>query len=102
MKLYATVQSERASKGQGGNDFIHIDITDDNKDLIAQLRFTPFVDTVGDGIKFRVWFDDRLIDVSTKLNHKGKFGIKCTHDYDNYGKCTECGQWRIDNKENIC
>lgn len=28
MKLYATVTSERASKGQGGNDYIHVSITD--------------------------------------------------------------------------
>lgn len=27
MKLYATVTSERASKGQGGNQFIDIDLT---------------------------------------------------------------------------
>lgn len=27
MKLYATVSSERASKGQGGNKFIRIDMT---------------------------------------------------------------------------
>lgn len=27
MKLYATTTSERATKGQGGNDFLEIDIT---------------------------------------------------------------------------
>lgn len=27
MKLYATVTSERASKGQGGNEYLDIDIT---------------------------------------------------------------------------
>lgn len=31
MKLYATVTSERASKGQGGNSHIDIDITVDDK-----------------------------------------------------------------------
>ena len=27
MKLYATIRSERAMKGQGGNQFIRIDLT---------------------------------------------------------------------------
>jgi hypothetical protein len=31
MKLYATVQSERATKGQGGNDYLFINIQDERK-----------------------------------------------------------------------
>jgi len=35
MKLYAKVESERASKGQGGNEKIAIKITDEKKQTIA-------------------------------------------------------------------
>lgn len=34
MKLYATVTSERARKGQGGNEYIEINITADRKSLL--------------------------------------------------------------------
>lgn len=39
MKLYATVSSERASKGQGGQ-FLNIIITDSEKQEIARLVIT--------------------------------------------------------------
>ena len=35
MKLYATITSERASKGQGGNEFITVDIL--SQDRITRL-----------------------------------------------------------------
>ena len=38
MKLYATTTSERATKGQGGNDYIDIIINDDTKRVIAQIQ----------------------------------------------------------------
>lgn len=41
MKLYATVSSERASKGQGGNEYIDVDLFGDKHDgpdaLLARL-----------------------------------------------------------------
>lgn len=37
MKLYATTTSERASKGQGGNDFLDINITNEHKEIIANI-----------------------------------------------------------------
>lgn len=41
MKLYATVQSERASKGQGGNEYLDIDITvGDVKNPVMLARLT--------------------------------------------------------------
>lgn len=40
MKLYATVSSERATKGQGGQEHIEIDIRDEEK-LIAYIRAIP-------------------------------------------------------------
>lgn len=41
MKLYATVKSERASKGQGGNEYLKIIIRNDRQHCIAYLTFKP-------------------------------------------------------------
>ena len=41
MKLYATVTSERASKGQGGNKYIEVKINDDKKMPIYELAILP-------------------------------------------------------------
>lgn len=37
MKLYATVTSERASKGQGGNEYIAIQLKDEGKKIILTI-----------------------------------------------------------------
>lgn len=39
MKLYATTTSERASKGQGGNEYIHITLLDDRKNPIFFIGY---------------------------------------------------------------
>lgn len=41
MKLYATTTSERASKGQGGNDFLSIVITDELGNVITDIFVKP-------------------------------------------------------------
>lgn len=41
MKLYATTTSERASKGQGGNDFLEINVQDENKHTFLELKILP-------------------------------------------------------------
>lgn len=46
MKLYATVTSERASKGQGGNDYLVINITNEHKNLLAYIHVTPRTDDI--------------------------------------------------------
>jgi len=38
MKLYATTTSERATKGQGGNNYISIILNDENKNPLITLR----------------------------------------------------------------
>jgi len=38
MKLYATTTSERASKGQGGNDFIRIKVLDENRNTFIDIN----------------------------------------------------------------
>lgn len=41
MKLYATVTSERATKGQGGNKYLKIEITNDKKERLAMITVEP-------------------------------------------------------------
>ena len=38
MRLYATIQSERAKKSQGGNEYLKIIIRDENKHCFAYLK----------------------------------------------------------------
>lgn len=37
MKLYGKISSERATKGQGGNDYLDIVINDENKENLCRL-----------------------------------------------------------------
>ena len=41
MKLYATVTSERASKGQGGNEYINFNLKDENENVFVEVRAIP-------------------------------------------------------------
>lgn len=41
MKLYATTTSERASKGQGGNEFIDIVIFDSQQKPLTKITMKP-------------------------------------------------------------
>ena len=38
MKLYATTTSERATKGQGGNDYLSIDVQNEDKESILTIK----------------------------------------------------------------
>ena len=41
MKLYGNIKSERASKGQGGNDYLEVEILNANKDVVATVKVSP-------------------------------------------------------------
>lgn len=41
MKLYATTTSERASKGQGGNKFLCIEVQNEKKEVICEINCMP-------------------------------------------------------------
>ena len=47
MKLYATVTSERASKGQGGNEYIEVVLKDEEQKIRYIINYTQ------DGIMVR-------------------------------------------------
>lgn len=40
MKLYGTITSERATKGQGGNEYLLIDLLDENQNKFLQIHVT--------------------------------------------------------------
>lgn len=70
MKLYATVTSERASKGQGGNEFVNIRLQGAHGTEIADLTFKMD----GAGYILRGWtHDNHYIQHSLNENlTKGK------------------------------
>lgn len=39
MKLYATITSERASKGQGGNEYLKIIVRNEKQHCVAYITF---------------------------------------------------------------
>lgn len=52
-KLYATATSEKASKGQGGNNFVEVDMRDDEKQIC-------FIKAIPDGTNTRLFV--RVLD----------------------------------------
>lgn len=49
MKLYGNIKSERAEKGQGGNEFLEIEITNDKRLEVVFIKIVP-----GDKIKVSI------------------------------------------------
>lgn len=41
MKLYATTTSERATKGQGGNEYLQIQLSGEDKIIFGSLAILP-------------------------------------------------------------
>lgn len=41
MKLYATTTSERASKGQGGNEHVNVKLENETREELAYIRAIP-------------------------------------------------------------
>lgn len=90
MKLYATTTSERASKGQGGNERLNIDITDE----FGQIILTINAKITGNIVSFnnRNWITNKVDNFTCKIQTKGEKQkkAKCGHrlcDIDNV--CTE-------------
>jgi len=66
MKLYATTTSERASKGQGGNDYLQIEITDGEKNILGIINVMPKPDgAIAVLPVIQATFDDRLVVIKS-------------------------------------
>lgn len=58
MKLYGSVKSERAEKGQGGNEFLDIKVTNDERQEIVVIKIVP-----GEKVKINVKIDSNLAEI---------------------------------------
>lgn len=103
MKLYATTTSERATKGQGGNKFISIDLmtgSTKESEIFATIRlniinnvYTLWLD--GEIVKERGIFEDGLMETRTKgERQKGELcencGINPQVEDSAHGLCVKC------------
>lgn len=100
MKLYATITSERATKGQGGNEFLEVKIKDEGSYPLYIMRIYP--KTGIKPLKLLLWKDKsvKLEEVETLENEKKLKGEKqkgekcklCNNDV--YGKLNYCYKHR--------
>ena len=96
MKLYATVTSERASKGQGGNEFIKIYLHDENNQIVCQMMF------IENGLGYELVLDgyDEIGMTFTQFpcgycKEKGK-KQKGEHVCSECEVCSECGIYKYE------
>lgn len=83
MKLYANVQSERASKGQGGNKFVRTDYY--IGDAKSPERVACVILTQEDG---RVLMEATIIDTGQKFAAEFKTKMPGYYEFD----CPHCGR----------
>ncbi len=67
MKLYATVTSERATKGQGG-EWLDIKVTDTNKEFLLRIKLEPYIDAIGEGYRGTLFAADHLYKNTHTVN----------------------------------
>jgi hypothetical protein len=108
MKLYGTITSERATKGQGGNKYLNIDILVGDKNnpiLLAQFTAEHKSDVDGMGSGY-VLYDHNsreniywVLDKEKGERQKGEmseprqdYHCKICKDSDEWGNCRVCGR----------
>lgn len=79
MKLYATVTSERATKGQGGNEFIGIDLFDSEKIHLGNITLKR---ENGNYILY-LELDSERVSVKDETKGEKQKGDKCSNCYKN-------------------
>lgn len=91
MKLYATVSSERASKSQGGQEFVDVIVNDSKKENICQLYVEQREDEIY--IEFLDFSSgEKHIfskELPEELPEKGE-KQKGEHRFDEDGQCKNC------------
>lgn len=90
MKLYATVTSERATKGQGGK-YLNIEVRDDNRQVVAFLYVAPQTDGLG-GFKATITCADHLY--LETIGENVRDGRKGKQQKDKLGKPVPCSMCR--------
>ena len=93
MKLYATTTSERASKGQGGNDFLEIELSIDNGNLIVgyiYLNINEDIENHGDKANEWIVQFTKSKDIDADIIAQGHYIPKIKGKSQKGEKC--CGQ----------
>ena len=94
MKLYATIRSERASKGQGGNQFLDIVIRNEQQEEMMKVevngrgREKPRIAIAFDGDKLS--FPPQPIDTKGKKQKGEVDASNCIHDHDRAQEPEKC------------
>jgi hypothetical protein len=97
MKLYATTTSERASKGQGGNDYLDIEILNESQYPIMQIHAKPFGENGLIHAIIRIDGQEKILWAGY-LKGKSQKGEKCykcsavTKTSLKKWHCSNCGQ----------
>ncbi|MBP9771432.1 MAG: hypothetical protein KBD16_00695 [Candidatus Pacebacteria bacterium] len=94
MKLYATITSERASKGQGGNEYLDIELKGAHSTPIVRLSLI----SDGAGYKLTGWtHDNHRIEMAIPENmtkgerQKGEMqNALCAHGVRKTAVCMAC------------
>ena len=90
MKLYATIESERAIKGQGG-EYLNINIYNESKNLTYYINIDDGVLSLYENNPYTNF--DGLLLYKTKLKSKTKKYCLCKDsNIDRDGFCEECGE----------
>ena len=93
MKLYATTTSERATKGQGGNNYLYIEIMNSKKFKIGTIAILPTNNINGFEVDYSFGYGIKKIADGIarveQLKGKSQKGEKCAsgHLQDNDGRC---------------
>lgn len=78
MTLYATVSSERASKGQGGNEYLNIEILDASQEVVA----TAYITHNGEKTIIEIVYDSMNANVYAEAKGEKQKGERI---------CKQCG-----------
>ena len=93
MKLYATTTSERATKGQGGNEKLEIVLTAENPDRREEFKITYQKDK--DFTHLCVYSHEKgenILAVKTKGKQQtGECNHACITSHNNKETCDKCG-----------
>ncbi len=100
MKLYGHIQSERASKGQGGNDYLIILIKDEEGENIAKINVyndkeNDQIITTFQPLNCTESHDGKAVPIKTRRYFTANNSGKQTKGKRQKGECDLCG-WTPD------
>lgn len=70
MKLYATITSERATKGQGGNEYLFIIVKDEKQETIFELQLQSGYYRFWNNSNFKPWNENTPKEIQQKAKRQ--------------------------------